>query len=158
VREWTDALVARQVDFDVIGFSCYQQRAQGDWAATFDNFVKRYPDKGLLVAEYSSRKRYLNDLVYNLPGKHGWGTFIWEPIRHQEALFDLDGRNAGGGPKPDLLSQGLNGAEAPGGLAGQPPAQPVAPRPAPTGPIGKGGDYRANALLNLYPKMAKDYR
>jgi arabinogalactan endo-1,4-beta-galactosidase len=158
VREWTDALVARQVDFDVIGFSCYQQRAQGDWAATFDNFVKRYPDKGLLVAEYSSRKRYLNDLVYNLPGKHGWGTFIWEPIRHQEALFDLDGRNAGGGPKPDLLSQGLNGAEAPGGLAGQPPAQPVAPRPAPTGPIGKGGDYRANALLDLYPQMAKDYR
>jgi arabinogalactan endo-1,4-beta-galactosidase len=158
VREWTDALVARQVDFDVIGFSCYQQRAQGDWATTFREFVKRYPDKGLLVAEYSSRKRYLNDLVYNLPGKHGWGTFIWEPIRHQEALFDLDGRNAGGGPKPDLLSQGLNGAEAPGGLAGQPPAPQSLPRPSPTGPIGQGGDYRANALLDLYPQMARDYR
>ncbi|WP_176597096.1 MULTISPECIES: glycosyl hydrolase 53 family protein [Sphingobium] len=154
VREWTDALIARQVDFDVIGFSCYQQRAQGDWAATFNAFVKRYPDKGLLVAEYSSRKRMLNDLVHNLPGKRGWGTFIWEPTRHQEAIFDLNGGNAGGGPKPDLISQGLNSAEAPGGLAAQPPA----PEPEPAGPIGHGGDYVANPLLDLYAQMAKAYR
>ncbi len=154
LREWTDALIARKVDFDVIGLSCYQQREQGDWAGSFKNFVGRYPDKGLLVAEYSSRKRYLNDLVYDLPGKHGWGSFIWEPIRHQEALFDRDGRNAGGGPKPDLLSQGINAAEAPGGLLGAAPAT----KPAPTGPIGEGGDYVANDLLKLYPQMAKDYR
>lgn len=155
VQEWTDALIARRVQFDVLGMSCYQQRAQGDWATTLDNFVKRYPDKGLLVAEYSSRKRYLNDLVHALPGKRGWGTFIWEPTRHQEALFDKDGRNAGEGPKPDLLSQGLNSAEAPGGtLAGMPPP---APKPEPTGPMGHGGDYVANPLLNLYAQMAKDY-
>lgn len=154
LREWTDALIARKVDFDVIGLSCYQQREQGDWAGSFRNFVARYPDKGLLVAEYSSRKRYLNDLVHDLPGEHGWGTFIWEPIRHQEALFDRDGKNAGGGPKPDLLSQGINGAEAPGGLLGA----ASAPKPAPTGPIGEGGDYIANDLLKLYPQMAKDYK
>lgn len=154
VREWTDALVARNVDFDVIGFSCYQQRAQGDWATTFDQFLKRYPGKGLLVAEYSSRKRYLNDLVHALPDKRGWGTFIWEPIRHQEALFDREGKNAGGGGKPDLLSQGINSAEAPGGLAtgAAPP-----PKPAPTGPMGEGGDYIANPLLDLYGQMARDY-
>ena len=105
------------------------------------------------MAEYSSRKRYLNDLVYALPGKHGWGTFIWEPLRHQEAIFDLDGRNAGGGPKPDLLSQGINSAEAPGGLANQPPA----PKPVLSGPIGKGGDYIANDLLDLYRQMAREY-
>ena len=57
VREWTDALVARNVDFDVIGFSAYQQLAQGDWANSFNQFLKHYPGKGLLVAEYSSRKR-----------------------------------------------------------------------------------------------------
>ena len=153
LREWTDALIARNVAFDVIGLSCYQQQSQGDWANSFDQFVRRYPDKGLLVAEYSSRKRYLNDLVYNLPGKHGWGSFIWEPLRHQEAIFDLDGRNAGGGPKPDLLSQGINSAEAPGGLANQSPA----PKPDPAGPMGKGGDYIANDLLDLYRQMAKDY-
>ena len=154
LREWTDALIARHVDFDVVGLSCYQQREQGDWADSFARFVQRYPDKGLLVAEYSSRKRYLNDLVYTLPGKHGWGSFIWEPIRHQEALFDRDGRNAGGGPKPDLLRQGINSAEAPGGLA---TARPPAPRPDPTGPMGEGGDYVANDLLDLYRQMARDY-
>ncbi|UIJ45024.1 arabinogalactan endo-1,4-beta-galactosidase [Sphingomonas cannabina] len=154
VREWTDALVARNVDFDVIGLSCYQQLAQGDWERTFRNFIRRYPEKGLLVAEYSSRKRYINDLVHALPGKRGWGTFIWEPTRHQEAVFDLDGRNAGGGPKPDLLSQGLNGAEAPGGLARA--AAPPAPPPPPPR-LGRGGDYRANAWLDEYRRMAKDY-
>lgn len=154
VREWTDALIARKVDFDVIGFSCYQQRAQGDWQTTFAHFVERYPDKGIIIAEYSSRKRYLNDLLHQLPGKHGWGSFIWEPTRHQEAIFDLDGRNAGGGPKPDLISQGLNSAEAPGGLA----TQQSAPQPEPTGPIGHSGDYIANPLLDLYARFAKDYR
>ncbi|WP_416462690.1 glycosyl hydrolase 53 family protein [Sphingomonas sp. VDB2] len=155
VREWTDALVARKVDFDVIGFSCYQQRAQGDWATTFAQFVKRYPDKGLLVAEYSSRKRYINDLVHALPARHGWGAFIWEPTRHQEAIFDQDGQNAGEGAKPDLIAQGLNSAEAPGGIAGQPA---VAVQPESTGPMGHGDDYVANPLLDIYRQMAKDYR
>lgn len=161
VREWTDALVARQVDFDVIGFSCYQQQAQGDWENSFAQFLRRYPGKGLLVAEYSSRKRYINDLVHALPDKRGWGTFIWEPTRHQEAVFDQDGHNAGEGAKPDLLSQGINGAEAPGGLTGpQPPAAVLGvgqPKPEPSGPIGHGGDYVANPLLDLYGQMAKDY-
>ncbi len=155
VREWTDALVARNVDFDVIGLSCYQQVAQGDWQRTFENFIKRYPSKGLLVAEYSSRKRYINDLVHALPDRRGWGTFIWEPIRHQEALFDRGGVDAGGGAKPDLLSQGANAAEAPGAvLATGPKPKPAAPK---TGPIGEGGDYVANARLAEYRQMARDY-
>ncbi|TFI57834.1 arabinogalactan endo-1,4-beta-galactosidase [Sphingomonas parva] len=154
VREWTDALIARDVEFDVLGLSCYQQRAQGDWERSFAQFVRRYPDKGLLVAEYSSRKRYLNDLVHALPGKRGWGTFIWEPMRHQEAVFDLGGRNAGGGPKPDLLSQGVNAAEAPGGLRA---AAPSPPSPPPVARLGRGGDYVTNAHLDEYRRMAADY-
>lgn len=155
VREWVDALIARGVPFDVLGLSCYQQRAQGDWARTFAEFVRRYPDKGLLVAEYSARKRYLNDLVHRLPGKRGWGSFIWEPTRHQEAVFDLEGRNAGGGPKPDLLSQGVNSAEAPGGAKKK--EQPAPPPPSPRR-LGRGGDYVANAHLEEYRRMAADYR
>lgn len=154
VQEWTDALISRNVAFDVLGLSCYQQLTQGDWENTFTNFIRRYPDKGLLVAEYSSRKRYLNDLVHDLPGKRGWGTFIWEPLRHQEAVFDLDGRNAGGGPKPDLLSQGLNDAEAPGGTVPQSP--PPAPKPWPIR-MGRGGNYVANSLFDEYRRMALDY-
>lgn len=156
VREWTDALLARGVDFDVLGLSCYQQQAEGDWERTFREFTARYPGKGVLVAEYSSRKRYLNDLVHDLPGERGWGSFIWEPTRHQEAIFDKNGRDAGGGPRPNLLSQGLNSAEAPGGAA---PVAAAAPPAAPTGPRkpGEGGDYIGNRQLAVYQRIAQDY-
>jgi arabinogalactan endo-1,4-beta-galactosidase len=150
VRHWMDNLLARDVRFDATGFSCYQQAAEGDWAATFAAFVDRYPAHGFYVAEYSSRKRYLNDLVHASPGACGWGSFIWEPTRHQEAVFDQDGHNAGEGPRPNLLSQGINAAEAPGAaVVGAPAARPK--------PRTHGGRYDANALLDLYPAMARDY-
>jgi arabinogalactan endo-1,4-beta-galactosidase len=147
VRHWMDELLRRGVRFDAAGFSCYQQAAQGDWQRTFDGFSRTYPDHGFLALEYSSRKRYVNDLVHAQP--NGWGSFIWEPTRHQEAIFRRDGRNAGEGAKPDLLSQGINAAEAPGAA------------PAPAGaerPDHHGGRYDADpAFLDLYRQMARDY-
>lgn len=154
VREWTDALLARGVAFDLVGFSCYQQLAEGDWERSFKEFTARYPQLGFCAVEYSGRKQYINDLVFNAPGKRGWGSFIWEPTRHQEAIFDLDGKNAGGGAKPNLLSQGINAAEAPGAM------QPgTAPPPPPAGPPkhGKGGRYEANSFLDLYRDLARRY-
>lgn len=147
VRHWTDSLVDRGVRFDALGFSCYQQGAEGDWTRTFAEFTRRYPDIGFLALEYSSRKRYVNDLVHAHP--NGWGSFIWEPIRHQEAIFTQGGRNAGGGPKPNLLSGGLNAAEAPGATAA--PAEPFHANP--------GGRFdAAPEFLALYRRMATDYR
>lgn len=152
VEGWMDNLLSRGVVFDATGFSCYQQAAEGDWERTFTNFARRYPDHGLFAAEYSSRKRYVNDLVHGVPGQQGWGTFIWEPTRHQEALFDQDGHNAGEGAKPNLLSQGINAAEAPGATV------PGAAIPPPTPePEHHGGRYDANGLMALYPAMARDY-
>ncbi len=155
VREWTDALLSRGVTFDLIGFSCYQQLAEGDWERTFTEFVKRYPQLGFCAVEYSGRKEYINDLVFNAPGKRGWGSFIWEPTRHQEAVFDKNGRNAGGGAKPNLLSQGINAAEAPGAV--QPGSAP--PPPPPPGPKrhGEGGRYEANPFLELYRGLSRKY-
>jgi arabinogalactan endo-1,4-beta-galactosidase len=158
VQNWTDELLKRGVDFDVLGLSCYQQAAEGDWKRTLDGFAKRYPGKGVLAAEYSSRKRYVNDLFHDVPDNRGWGTFIWEPTRHQEAIFDQNGRSAGEGARPNLLSQVANPAEAPGGTP--PRAAPTAPRPTPpAGPrrMGRGGRYDANALLGEYRKIAADY-
>lgn len=147
VQLWTDSLLERGVAFDALGFSCYQQAAQGDWARTFASFAKRYPDLGFLALEYSSRKRYVNDLVHAQP--HGWGSFIWEPTRHQEAIFLKDGRSAGEGPRPDLLSQGINGAEAPGAA----PAPPM-----PRAPRNHRGRYDADPqFVTLYQSMARDY-
>lgn len=148
VEDYMDNLLARGVEFDALGLSCYQQVAEGDWENTFRNFSLQYPDHGFLVAEYSSRKRYLNDLVRQTGG---WGSFIWEPTRHQEAIFDKDGRPAGEGPRPNLLSQGLNAAEAPGGQAAI-----AAPEPADE-TLGKGGRYDANGFLAEYRQMARDY-
>lgn len=147
VKYWTDSLIERGVDFDALGFSCYQQAAEGDWQRTFAEFTKRYPDKGFFAIEYSSRKRYLNDLVQ--AHSNGWGSYIWEPTRHQEAIFLKDGASAGEGPKPNLLSQGINSAEAPG-------AAPTPP--APRKPRNHGGRYDADPnFIRLYQKMAKDY-
>ncbi|MEO5774994.1 MAG: glycosyl hydrolase 53 family protein [Sphingomicrobium sp.] len=152
VRSWTDNLLQRGVRFDAVGFSCYQQAAEGDWARTFTEFEKRYPDKGFLVLEYSSRKRYLNDLVHAHP--NGWGSYIWEPTIHQEAIFARGGLNAGGGPKPNLLSQGVNGAEAPGAAPRPSSATPAVPPPRP----GFGGRFDAiPEFLQLYRDMARDY-
>lgn len=146
VRHWTDSLLGRGVRFDALGFSCYQQAAQGDWERTFAAFARRYPDLGFLALEYSSRKRYLNDLVH--AHANGWGSYIWEPTRHQEAIFRKDGKSAGEGPRPDLLAQGLNAAEAPGAT----PAPPARRR------RDHGGRYDADPeFLDLYRRMARDY-
>lgn len=145
VKHWTDSLRARDVRCDAVGFSCYQQAAEGDWENTFANFGKRYPEMGVFVAEYSSRKRYVNDIAYKAGA---WGGYIWEPTRHQEAIFDKDGENAGEGPRANLLSQGINAAEAPG-------AAPATEAPKRKRTIG--GRYDANGLLSLYRQMAKDY-
>ncbi len=156
VKYWTDNLIQRGVRVDGVGFSCYQQQAQGDWAHTFAEFTKAYPDLGFVALEYSSRKRYVNDLVHAQP--HGWGSYIWEPTRHQEAIFNRDGRNAGEGAKPDLLSQGVNAAEAPGAI---PAPTPPAGTPASNGvtpPTGHGGRYDADPKFRaLYQAMARDY-
>jgi hypothetical protein len=148
VRHWTDSLLERGVRFDALGFSCYQQATQGDWQRTFAEFARRYPELGFLALEYSSRKRYVNDLVHAQP--HGWGSYIWEPTRHQEAIFLKNGRSAGEGPRPDLLSHGINAAEAPG----------AAPAAAPL-PVREdhGGRHDADPrFLDLYRQMARDYR
>lgn len=149
VHGWMDNLLERGVRFDATGFSCYQQLAQGDWERCFAEFARRYPDHGFLVLEYSSRKRYVNDLVH--AHANGWGSFIWEPTRHQEAIFLREGGNAGEGPRPDLISQGINAAEAPGFT---PPAAAVAPPRR----RKSGGRYDADpAFLDLYRNMARDY-
>jgi hypothetical protein len=152
VHYWMDNLLARGVRFDATGFSCYQQAAQGDWERSFADYAKAYPDHGFLALEYSSRKRYVNDLVHAQP--HGWGGFIWEPTRHQEAIFTAGGVNAGEGAKPDLLSQGINAAEAPGAQA---PAA-AAPFTGQTPPDGHGIRYDIDpAFRTLYQTMAHDY-
>jgi arabinogalactan endo-1,4-beta-galactosidase len=181
MRPWLDNLIQRGVQFDIIGMSCYAQAQEGDWKNNFDDLAKRYPDKGLLVLEYSARKRYVNDLMFNTPDQKGLGTFIWEPTRHREALFDKDGKNAGGGQASNFTTdEGINqGARTNSAAATNPPARSPAStnlaantnspesldRRFGTNAAARaewrkrrnGGRYDVNELMDLYPQMSKDY-
>ena len=146
MREWLDNFIQRGTDFDLIGMSCYAQATEGDWKNNFDDLAKRYPDKGLLVVECSGRKRFLNDLMFNTPDKKGWGTFLWEPTRHKEAIFDHDGKNAGGGAGAVFKSQETNA------IAATTNAVAIVAEPK-----THGGRYDVNTLIDLYPQMSRDY-
>jgi arabinogalactan endo-1,4-beta-galactosidase len=169
--EWMDELLKRDVKFDVIGMSAYAQGKEGDWENTFKELASRYPAHRQLVLEYSAQKEYVNDLVFNTPGERGLGTFIWEPTRHREALFNRNGVNIGGGQASNLVNDvGINqGATAGRGrgpatqTATLPPAGGAAP--AATGPgtapaargRGRGGPVETNELFEIYPKLRQKY-
>jgi arabinogalactan endo-1,4-beta-galactosidase len=92
-RRWVDSALAEGVPFDILGESCYP-RYQGPpekWSANLADLVVRYPHLHFIIAEYSQDKREANDIVFNLPDDQGLGTFIWEPTRYGEPIFDRDG-------------------------------------------------------------------
>lgn len=177
--EWLDNFIKRGTQFDVIGMSCYAQAQEGDWKNNFTDLAKRYPDKTLLALEYSAQKRYINDLMFEVPDKKGLGTFIWEPTRHRESLFDKDGKLAGGGQASNFTTdEGINQ----GANLGRPNQRPPAStnmnfarmsstnwmsgtnQPGGTNQLGQmrrrfnnGGRYDVNDFMKLYPQMAHDY-
>jgi arabinogalactan endo-1,4-beta-galactosidase len=184
MREWINNFVRRGTDFDIIGMSCYAQAQEGDWKTNFDDLATRYPDKGLLVVEYSARKRFINDLMFNTPDRKGLGTFIWEPTRHREALFDRDGKNAGGGQASNFTTdEGINqgarlartnsisatnlpsGAAQATNVAANTNSPESIYRSFGTNEAARaewrkrrfGGRYDVNELMDLYPQMSKEY-
>ncbi|NQU88107.1 MAG: glycosyl hydrolase 53 family protein [Mariniphaga sp.] len=89
---WFDNMIARGVEFDVIGLSYYPR-----WHCTLDDLnynmrdlIKRY-QKDVNVVEYSAFKRELHELVFNLPDNRGNGTAIWEPLNTWSRVMDRDG-------------------------------------------------------------------
>jgi arabinogalactan endo-1,4-beta-galactosidase len=112
---WVDAALAHGVRFDVLGQACYTN-VQGDpstWLSNFDALVTQYPALQLMIVEYSESAddlsggidiwRQANDIIFNLVGKRGLGTTVWEPSGWQETLFDAQGRtNAADIPNPFL--------------------------------------------------------
>ncbi|MGA2255801.1 MAG: glycosyl hydrolase 53 family protein, partial [Thermoguttaceae bacterium] len=99
-RAFLDHLIAEGVRFDVIGQSYYSK-----WHGTLDelkanltDLAGRYP-QNIVVVEYSVPNiRRINDIVHDLPGGKGLGSFIWEPTRWEgPALFDRKGNT-----KPEI--------------------------------------------------------
>jgi arabinogalactan endo-1,4-beta-galactosidase len=86
---WLDNMIARGVDFDLIGLSYYPR-----WHGTLDDLKFNLNDlatrykKDVNVVEYSIFKKEIHDIVFNLADGRGEGTFIWEPIN---SFFDMTG-------------------------------------------------------------------
>lgn len=90
---WLQNALDQGLDFDILGQSCFTEwhGPPSGWEATLERLATKYSELDFLVAEYSQEKRAVNDLVYNLPGERGLGTFIWEPTAWRETLFDRQG-------------------------------------------------------------------
>lgn len=90
---WFDNMMARGVEFDIIGLSYYPI-----WHCTLDDLnsnmhdlIERY-QKDVNVVEYSAFKKAVNDMVFKLPDDRGNGTCIWEPLNTWSRVFDREGQ------------------------------------------------------------------
>jgi len=87
-----NSMLARQVPFDVIGLSYYPRwhGTLSDLSYNVNDLVRQY-NKDLIIVEYSSFKREVNDIASSA-GPHGKGTCIWEPLNTWEQIFNKDGK------------------------------------------------------------------
>jgi len=89
---WLDNMIARGLQFDIIGISYYPR-----WHGTLDDLqfnlndlAKRY-NKPINVVEYSDFNKQVHDIVFALPNELGKGACIWEPLNWRSGLFEKDG-------------------------------------------------------------------
>lgn len=89
---WFDNMIARGVNFDIIGVSYYPR-----WHGTLNDLRDNITDlssrykKPVNVVEYSWFKNEVHDIVFNLPENIGKGAAIWEPYGWGEHVIDKDG-------------------------------------------------------------------
>ncbi|MDX1407496.1 MAG: glycosyl hydrolase 53 family protein [Saprospiraceae bacterium] len=89
---WLDNMLARGVEFDIIGLSYYPRwhGTLSDLDANMRDLIRRY-NKPINLVEYSDFKHAVHDIVFGLPGDRGKGTCIWEPLGRRSRMFDQDG-------------------------------------------------------------------
>lgn len=89
---WLDNMIARGVEFDIIGLSYYPRwhGTLADLEFNMNDLIKRY-HKPLNIVEYSDFKQEVHDLIFSLPNKMGKGACIWEPLNRRSGLFTREG-------------------------------------------------------------------
>jgi arabinogalactan endo-1,4-beta-galactosidase len=80
-RWWVDNAMSRDIDFDVLGLSCYTafQGSPAVWRNTFEALADDYPELEFAIAEYNPERTEANRVMLELPDGRGLGTFFWEP-------------------------------------------------------------------------------
>ncbi|MDH4239851.1 MAG: arabinogalactan endo-1,4-beta-galactosidase [Phycisphaerae bacterium] len=96
-RAFLDRVIARGVEFDILGQSYYPK-----WHGTLEDLKTNLTDlaarykQDIILVEYSvPNVRQINDIVRGLPNAKGLGTFIWEPTKWGPgggAMFDNLGK------------------------------------------------------------------
>lgn len=92
--EFFDKMISRDVKFDIIGQSYYPKYhgTLQDLEHNLNDLAKRY-QKPIIVVEYQEYKKEVNEIVANIPGGLGLGTFIWEATSPMWGnLFGRDGK------------------------------------------------------------------
>jgi beta-galactosidase len=95
-RFWLDNMIARGVEFDILGLSYYPR-----WHGTLEDLYGNLHDlanryhKPINVVEYSDFKRPVHQIVFDLPQGMGKGAAIWEPLGWRSGLFDREGNVTG---------------------------------------------------------------
>ncbi|GAC1586508.1 MAG: hypothetical protein NVS3B8_00510 [Chitinophagaceae bacterium] len=89
-----DNMLKRGVHFDVIGQSYYPKwhGTPEDLEYNLNDLVRRYA-KDVIVVEYSSLKKEVNKIAFELHGGKGQGTCIWEPLNTWEKVFNAKGKS-----------------------------------------------------------------
>jgi len=96
VRSWVQNARSRDVEFDVLGLSCYTEY-QGQpsvWRNTFETMAEEFPELSFMIAEYNPERTEANHVMRDLPDGRGLGSFIWEPTQSGawgESLFMSQG-------------------------------------------------------------------
>ena len=89
---WFDNMIARGVEFDIIGIS-YYPRWHGtltDLQYNLEDLIMRYK-KPVNIVEYSWYKKEVHDIVFGLPDNMGKGAAIWEPYGWGQPVIDQSG-------------------------------------------------------------------
>jgi len=96
VRSWVQNARSREVEFDVLGLSCYTafQGQPSVWQNTFEQMADEFPELEFAIAEYNPARSEANMMMKEMPGGRGLGTFFWEPTLSGEwgdSMFNWEG-------------------------------------------------------------------
>ena len=89
---WLNNMLARGVQFDIIGLSYYPRwhGTLSDLKSNLTDLATRY-NKPLNVVEYNDFIEQVHDIVFALPDNLGKGAAIWEPLSRRSGLFTAEG-------------------------------------------------------------------
>ncbi len=91
-RFWLNNMIARGLQFDLIGLSYYPR-----WHGTLEDLYNNVHDlapryhKPINIVEYSDFIEPVHRIIFSLPDSMGKGACIWEPLNRRSGLFDSEG-------------------------------------------------------------------